>query len=29
MSEIVQICLNKNQAFNIFSHQTRSFVVAY
>jgi len=26
MSEIIQICLKKNQAFNIFGHQTCSFV---
>jgi len=29
MSEITQICLKKNQAFNIFRPQTRSFVQAY
>jgi len=26
MSEIIQIRLKKNQAFNIFGHQTCSFV---
>jgi len=28
MSEIIQIRLKKNQAFNIFGHQTCSFVRA-
>jgi len=28
MSEIIQIRLKKNQAFNIFGHQTCSFVQA-
>jgi len=29
MSEIIQIRLQKNQAFNIIGHQTCSFVQAY
>jgi len=29
MSEIIQIRLMKNQAINIFGHQTCSFVWAY